>query len=537
MAEDFDFASAAQPEFQRSWEAGKSGLASLGADAARSRALEGQRLTGGLSTLQNWDANHQNIALMQGAAGMLAPTKTGSFSESFGNALSQGASGLKWQQQQEMDRFEKMQRLQAAQSALVMRNSTDKIDAANKGFSFMGDAQKAYEPIEGAGYDKWRLQNRVGSALPGDPEAALETPEAPAVAAATPDPNAAPPIATADATPAPAPSAAAMPTPPQQTAAAEPDPDLPSERAIPVEQRLGPQIPPMPPSLQSIAGVNPQVQQDWETLHLYRQFPEKFRSGRAKADLVGAADRMKAITAAMLAKDKKQSPREMGEAELMKGRAKQFNDLAETAGDNATQMSRVQQLEEHLSKLNSGVGGTIQGWAAKFGLGEHANDAQAAEALLNQLVPAQRQGMPGAASDRDVAMFRGSLPALSQTKEGRQTILNTMKSVGEYNRRRAEIASKVQSGDMDMNEATRELRRMQTEENPFQIFQQMQQESRDRAGKEKENDKKTGKERAKSNRPDREAKSGDGEAPEGTVISSADGKSHMIKRNGKWEKY
>lgn len=45
------------------------------------------------------------------------------------------------------------------------------------------------------------------------------------------------------------------------------------------------------------------------------------------------------------------------------------------------------------------------------------------DAIRDRLTPRQRQGMPGAASDRDVSMFRGSLPGLHRTGPSNSNII------------------------------------------------------------------------------------------------------------------
>lgn len=46
--------------------------------------------------------------------------------------------------------------------------------------------------------------------------------------------------------------------------------------------------------------------------------------------------------------------------------------------------------------------------------------------IINRLTPRQRQGMPGAASDRDVAMFRGSLPGLNVVGDANSRIIRNL---------------------------------------------------------------------------------------------------------------
>lgn len=114
-----------------------------------------------------------------------------------------------------------------------------------------------------------------------------------------------------------------------------------------------------------------------------------------------------------------------------------------------------------LEGLLAGQGGAttgVAGWLASRGIGgEGMDDLQATQALINQLVPTQRQPGSGSMSDRDVELFKASLPSLWNTPGGNQKILGVMKGLAEYKRKQGEIASAVLSGDLDRNDARRAL--------------------------------------------------------------------------------
>jgi flagellar protein FlgJ len=51
-------------------------------------------------------------------------------------------------------------------------------------------------------------------------------------------------------------------------------------------------------------------------------------------------------------------------------------------------------------------------------------------------------------SDRDLALFKASLPRLVQTPQGREQIINNIKAINNYVLQEGEIASQVLSGQI-----------------------------------------------------------------------------------------
>lgn len=135
--------------------------------------------------------------------------------------------------------------------------------------------------------------------------------------------------------------------------------------------------------------------------------------------------------------------------------AKSFAEMQQDANEARVDLGRIRQLRSNMSKLPGGFLGGAQSLANQFGvkIGPNVSNVEAAEAIISQLVPAQRQGMPGAASDRDVAMFKAAIPKLSNTKEGNTLILDTMEALAVHRQRMGQIATKVATGRMTRQEA------------------------------------------------------------------------------------
>lgn len=124
-----------------------------------------------------------------------------------------------------------------------------------------------------------------------------------------------------------------------------------------------------------------------------------------------------------------------------------------------------------LDGLLKGQGGTLTGMSgvlAKYGIGgDGVDDLQAAQALINKLIPSQRAPGSGSMSDRDVEMFTRSLPSLWNTPGGNEKIINVMRGLTEYKQQQGEIADQVITGEMTRQEARRALRAIP---NPLEGF-------------------------------------------------------------------
>jgi hypothetical protein len=153
--------------------------------------------------------------------------------------------------------------------------------------------------------------------------------------------------------------------------------------------------------------------------------------------------------------------------------ARTFGELAAGGAEARQLMDRLQMFDQVSADLRSGIPGWFEQQAARVGFGPRATYIETANALLKQLIPAQRQGMPGAVSDFDARNFEQSLPRLIGTPEGRAMISNTLKSVAEYNIARAQIASAAANGQISRQAAVERLNELPS---PFVRFNRMEAE-------------------------------------------------------------
>lgn len=148
-----------------------------------------------------------------------------------------------------------------------------------------------------------------------------------------------------------------------------------------------------------------------------------------------------------------------------------------TEGMNAkSDLAVINQLDD----LMKGQGGTLTGlsgklaqWGIPF---SGADDLQAANALIAKLIPSQRQPGSGTMSDRDVEMFRASLPSLWNTPGGNTTIINVMRGLADYKQRQGEIADMVMEGEISRQEGRRMLRQLP---NPLADFDKLAKQKQD----------------------------------------------------------
>lgn len=143
---------------------------------------------------------------------------------------------------------------------------------------------------------------------------------------------------------------------------------------------------------------------------------------------------------------------------LAENQATMFDNML-TEGQNAkSDLAVIGELGQALQ----GQGGILTGMSgrlARYGIGgENVSDLQAADALINKLIPTQRQAGSGSMSDRDVEMFRASLPSLWNTPEGNQKILGVMTGLAQYKDQQGAIAARVMNNEITRQQAVQELR-------------------------------------------------------------------------------
>lgn len=117
-------------------------------------------------------------------------------------------------------------------------------------------------------------------------------------------------------------------------------------------------------------------------------------------------------------------------------------------------LGRIDQLEGLLASSATGMEGAAKLAAGEWGINTEGLDAlQSAQAMINSLVPEQRQPGSGPMSDADLALFKQSLPRIINQQGGNKIIVDTMRAIAQYDAEGARIVQGLRSGAMNRSQA------------------------------------------------------------------------------------
>lgn len=151
-----------------------------------------------------------------------------------------------------------------------------------------------------------------------------------------------------------------------------------------------------------------------------------------------------------------------------KGDAAMLGTVSESGLAAQRNMGRIDQLEGLLGQSPTGLAGAAKLAAGEWGINtDGLSEIQAAQALINSLVPEQRQPGSGPMSDADLALFKQSLPRIINQPGGNQKIIETMRAIAQYDAQGAQIVQRLRSGEIDRAQAFQSL---QSRPNPLQGF-------------------------------------------------------------------
>ncbi|MEC9266704.1 MAG: hypothetical protein VX464_11645 [Pseudomonadota bacterium] len=122
------------------------------------------------------------------------------------------------------------------------------------------------------------------------------------------------------------------------------------------------------------------------------------------------------------------SPKEAASmaADLRQQIIKDFQEGRESV-QNARSM--IEQLDRFVELIDGGLytGGAYNIPGAQGVMGALSPDVSEAQAITSRMTPMMRQGMPGAASDRDVAMFQGATVGIDKPEQANRNIAAGLK--------------------------------------------------------------------------------------------------------------
>jgi hypothetical protein len=131
-------------------------------------------------------------------------------------------------------------------------------------------------------------------------------------------------------------------------------------------------------------------------------------------------------------------------------------------------IARIDQLEVLLGQSPTGFSGLAAQKAGEWGIPTEGLDSiQAAQAVINSLVPEQRPAGSGPMSDADLALFKQSLPRIINQPGGNKAIIDTMRGIARYDAEGATIVQKLRAGEISRADAFAAL---QARQNPLAGF-------------------------------------------------------------------
>lgn len=160
-----------------------------------------------------------------------------------------------------------------------------------------------------------------------------------------------------------------------------------------------------------------------------------------------------------------------------KARGEQFAGI-ETAGYQAgAKLGQINRLEQLLESAPQGMEGAWKQFAGQFGVdSEGLDDIQAAQALLNKMVPEQRTPGSGPMSDADLALFKESMPRIVNQPGGNALIIQTLKGIALYEQEMGEIAGRVLNKEITPAQGRAEMAKVA---NPLDAFRTASQRGAD----------------------------------------------------------
>lgn len=131
-------------------------------------------------------------------------------------------------------------------------------------------------------------------------------------------------------------------------------------------------------------------------------------------------------------------------------------------------LSDINRLESLLEKTETGFGASAKLAAGNLGITTKGlSELQAAEALINKLVPQQRPPGSGTMSDADLELYKRSVVRIINQPGANKIIIDSTKDINNYIVKEAEIANQVLNGKITREEADRKLAELG---NPVQDF-------------------------------------------------------------------
>jgi hypothetical protein len=148
--------------------------------------------------------------------------------------------------------------------------------------------------------------------------------------------------------------------------------------------------------------------------------------------------------------------------------AENYVTIADSGRTARRSLSDINRLESLLEKTNTGFGASAKLAAGNIGIvTKGLSELQAAEALINKLVPQQRPPGSGTMSDADLELYKKSVVRIINQPGANKLIIESTKDINNYIVKEADIANQVLNGKISREEADRKFAELG---NPVQDF-------------------------------------------------------------------
>ena len=148
--------------------------------------------------------------------------------------------------------------------------------------------------------------------------------------------------------------------------------------------------------------------------------------------------------------------------------AKAFSEIANSGRTAQRSLQDINRLESLLEKSPTGLGASAKLFAGNFGIATKGlSELQAAEALINKLVPQQRTPGSGPMSDADLELYKKSLVRIINQPGANQIIIDSTRAINNYLIQEAKIANDALNGKISREEAQQRFAALG---NPVQDF-------------------------------------------------------------------
>jgi hypothetical protein len=141
------------------------------------------------------------------------------------------------------------------------------------------------------------------------------------------------------------------------------------------------------------------------------------------------------------------------EVEKEKSDVKELVEYRKVGATASRSRMQIDRLSDLLDRSETGVIAGLGSLAAQFGVDFRGDAAAAAEAIIAQLVPQQRPPGSGVISDKDLELYKASLPRISNRPGGNKLIIESMIALVEHDIKVGEIAQKALNQEITPAEA------------------------------------------------------------------------------------